>query len=138
MSRHGYSDDLDVLDLGRWRGQVASAIRGKRGQAFLRALIEALDAMPVKELGSDDMVDADGCACALAALDKHRGGDPENLDPHDWESLGSEFNIAPQLAQEVMYINDECWPRNDKAKRWQEVRSWAADRLSAPAAGGES
>ena len=38
MSRSGYSDDLDNWDLIRWRGQVSSAIRGKRGQGFLREL----------------------------------------------------------------------------------------------------
>jgi hypothetical protein len=47
MSRSGYSDDHSEWDLIRWRGAVASAIRGKRGQAFLRELLVALDAMPV-------------------------------------------------------------------------------------------
>lgn len=42
MSRSGYSEELDQWDLIRWRGQVASAIRGKRGQAFLRAMLAAL------------------------------------------------------------------------------------------------
>lgn len=43
MSRSGYNDySIDNWDLIRWRGQVASAIKGKRGQAFLRELIEAL------------------------------------------------------------------------------------------------
>ena len=34
MGRHGYTDDCDddPLALGRWRAQVASSIRGKRGQ----------------------------------------------------------------------------------------------------------
>jgi hypothetical protein len=45
MSRSGYSDDLDPLALGRWRGRVASAMRGKRGQAFLREMLAAMDAM---------------------------------------------------------------------------------------------
>lgn len=46
MSRSGYSDDIDNWDLIKWRGQVASAIRGKRGQLFLRELLAALDALP--------------------------------------------------------------------------------------------
>lgn len=53
MSRSGYHDDLDTLELGRWRGRVASAIRGKRGQKLLRDLLAALDAMPEKRLVSD-------------------------------------------------------------------------------------
>ena len=54
MSRAGYGDDMeDPLDLGRWRGQVASATRGKRGQRLLRDLLAALDAMPEKRLVTD-------------------------------------------------------------------------------------
>jgi len=41
MSRSGYSDDCDVWALIRWRGAVKSAIRGARGQAMLRELIQA-------------------------------------------------------------------------------------------------
>jgi hypothetical protein len=56
MSRSGYSDDCeDVLAWGRWRGRVASAIRGKRGQAFLKELLAALDALPEKRLVANDL-----------------------------------------------------------------------------------
>jgi len=49
MTRHGYVDDSeDTLAYGRWRAQVQSAIRGKRGQAFLKELAAAMDAMPEK------------------------------------------------------------------------------------------
>ena len=54
MSRAGYCDDFeDNLELGRWRAQVRSATRGKRGQKLLRDLLGALDAMPEKRLVSD-------------------------------------------------------------------------------------
>ena len=39
MSRSGYCDELEQSELAMWRGQVASAIRGKRGQAFLVELL---------------------------------------------------------------------------------------------------
>jgi len=45
VSRSGYSDDLDNWDLIKWRGQVASATRGKRGQKLLTDLLAALNAM---------------------------------------------------------------------------------------------
>lgn len=63
MSRSGYIDELDQWDLIRYRGQVASAIRGKRGQAFLRDLLAALDAMPEKRLiaGTFERDDGDMC-----------------------------------------------------------------------------
>jgi hypothetical protein len=34
-NRIPYSDDLDLWALWRYRGAVASAIRGRRGQRFL-------------------------------------------------------------------------------------------------------
>ena len=55
MSRSGYVD-ADDCDEGeqwrhiRWRGAIKSAIRGKRGQAFLREMLDALDALPQKRL----------------------------------------------------------------------------------------
>lgn len=128
MSRSGYVDDMeDVLQYGRFRGVIASATRGKRGQQFFRDLITALDAMPVKELGADAMVDERGCDCALAALSRHRGGDPQRLDPENHEALGKEFNIASQLAQEVMFMNDD-YTRNASG-RWLWVREWAQEQI---------
>jgi hypothetical protein len=53
MSRSGYDEDMDdPLALGRWRAQVASSTRGKRGQKLLRDMLAALDAMPEKRLVS--------------------------------------------------------------------------------------
>lgn len=46
MSRSGYTDeygDGDPLALGRWRQAVKRSIEGKRGQAMLRELLEALE-----------------------------------------------------------------------------------------------
>jgi len=57
MSRSGYTEDNDdQWALIRWRGAVKSAMRGKRGQAFLRELLAALDAMSVKRLIANDLV----------------------------------------------------------------------------------
>ena len=56
MSRAGYyEDDDDPLALGRWRAQVMSATRGRRGQQFLRDLLASLDAMPEKRLITDEL-----------------------------------------------------------------------------------
>jgi hypothetical protein len=57
VSRSGYVDDMcDEWALIRYRGAVASAIRGKRGQAFLREMLAALDAMPEKRLTAGALV----------------------------------------------------------------------------------
>lgn len=57
MGRAGYTDDFDgdPLELGRWRAQVASATRGKRGQKLLRDLLAALDAMPERRLVTEEL-----------------------------------------------------------------------------------
>lgn len=107
MSRSGYSDDIDHWALLRWRGQVASAIRGKRGQKLLRELAEALDAMPVKELYQDALKTNEGQFCALGVVGNARGIDLEAIDPEDPDCVASAFDIAHQLAQEIAYLNDE-------------------------------
>lgn len=129
MGRHGYSDDLEPLDLGRWRGQVASAIRGKRGQAFLRALVSALDAMPRKELAEGKLVAEDGSVCALGCLGLAKGYGMRGVETEDYDKLGELFDIAPQLAQEVMYVNDEGGFRGFPEERWKTVRDWAARQI---------
>lgn len=130
MSRSGYSNDLDVLDLGRWRAIIASASRGKRGQAFFRDLLAALDAMPDRRLIASDIIDDSGCMCALGALAANKGVPPESLDAYDYESLGKTFDIAHQLAQEVMYENDEGqYPRETPEGRWHRIRAWAVSQI---------
>lgn len=128
MSRSGYSDDLDALDLGRWRGQVAAATRGKRGQKFFRDLVVALDAMPEKQLVKSKLETDDGAVCALGALGRFRSIILEDLDTYDHEQLGEAFDIAHQLAQETMFVNDEHYDDSDE-ERWQRVRAWAARQI---------
>lgn len=51
MSRSGYTDDCDDnWAIICYRGALKSAMRGKKGQAFLKELLAALDAMPRKRL----------------------------------------------------------------------------------------
>ncbi len=130
MSRSGYCDDLDNWDLIRWRGQVASAIRGKRGQGLLRALLEALDAMPDKSLVAKELETEEGMVCALGALGKVRGISLQDVDPKDYDSVASMFGVAPQLAQEIVYMNDEGGFYDETpAHRWKRMRNWVAEQL---------
>jgi len=133
MSRSSYSDDLEQWDLIRWRGQVASAIRGNRGQRFLRDLLTALDALPEKVLIVDDLQDEHGDVCAIGALGKARGLDMSKIDPEDPPQVAAAFDIAEQLAQEVVYENDE-WSRSESPEqRWVRMRKWVASRIMKPA-----
>ena len=127
MSRSGYSDDCE--NVAMWRGVIASASRGKRGQAFFRALLEALDAMPDKRLVEGDLETEEGAVCALGCLGKARGVDLGKVDTYDYDQLGELFNIAPQLAQEVMHVNDETWRVTTPEERWAAVRTWAARKI---------
>lgn len=129
MSRSGYSDDVDQWQLIKWRGQVASAIRGNRGQQFLRELLEALDAMPEKRLIREELRDETGCVCTLGAIGAKRGIDINSLDPYDHEQMSATFNIAHQLAAEIMYENDECFYGETPEGRWQRMRKWVVDHL---------
>jgi hypothetical protein len=127
MSRSGYSEDLDTWDLIRWRGQVASAIRGKRGQKLLSELVAALEALPDKRLIAGELETETGELCALGAVGKRRGIDMRNLDPDEPEQVAGAFDIAPQLAREIVYCNDEY--AGSPEQRYERMLRWAKDRL---------
>lgn len=108
MSRSDYSDDFDEnWDYIRWRGRVASSIRGKRGQKLLRELAAAMDAIPGKSLVAHELVSEDGQFCALGAVGQCRGIDLTKLDPDDYAAVAEAFDIAEPLAREIVFENDE-------------------------------
>lgn len=134
MSRSGYSDDSDE-GYGLWRGAVLSAMRGKRGQALLRALADALDAMPDKRLGRSAFVDRNNCLCTLGALAAAKGMDLDALDDAadygDHQAIGDQFDIAVPLAQEIMWLNDEAGHYQETPEqRWQRMRAWVGEHIS--------
>lgn len=146
MSRSGYTDDCDDMWASiRWRGAVASAIRGKRGQEMLRELATALDAMPVKELAAESLVTTDGMCCALGALGQARGLDMAPLDPEDRAAVAKCFGIAEALAAEIVWLNDEAFDCREwdgsrwvekpgvAAERWHYMRKWVGEQLKSAA-----
>ncbi len=134
MSRSGYVEDDDENTHGLWRGAVASAIRGNRGQAFLHEMAVALDAMPVKELIAGDIVRGDGHVCAIGAVAVARRLDVIAIDYEDGESVGEAFGVAPSLAREIAFQNDDDFAIQGKetpAQRWKRMRRWVEDQLHA-------
>lgn len=132
MSRSQYIDDCDDnWQMIKWRGMVSSAIRGKRGQQFLKDLLTALDAMPVKALIADEL-EQDGEVCAIGALGKARGIDMSKIDPEDPPQVAGAFNIAECLAQEVVFENDEQCSHETPEQRWVSMRRWVASKIIAP------
>jgi hypothetical protein len=131
MSRSGYSDDWDGdanWVMIRWRGAVKSAINGKRGQAFLRELIKALDALPKPELIASELESGDQ-VCAIGAVGKMRGLDMSELDPEDIDYVASVFGIPRALACEIVYENDEGYFASSYS-RFEAMRRWAVAHLN--------
>lgn len=133
MSRSGYDDDYGDYDpwgLIRWRGAVKSATTGKRGQAFFRDLLGALDALPEKKLVVDQLEAADGSVCALGALGRSRGIDMSDIDPENSDRVSVAFGIADALAREVVYMNDEHGSyKETPEQRFTRIRAWVASQI---------
>ena len=134
MSRAGYDEDCDdQWALIRWRGTVASAIRGKRGQAFLRELAEAMDAMPEKRLIAHELRKG-GEVCAIGSVGAKRGVEMEALDPEDADKIAAAFGIAAPLVREIEWMNDEYGDSQETPEaRWTRMRAWVERHLKQPA-----
>lgn len=129
MGRSGYSEDIDEWALIRWRGAVASAVRGKRGRAFLQEMLDALDALPQKRLITDDLVSDDGSeVCALGSVGLKRGIQMADMDPYDYEALAKTFGIPKALVCEIEFMNDDrC---GTPEQRFDMVRRWVVGLLA--------
>lgn len=132
MSRSGYSEDCEQdWDWIRWRGMVASTIRGKRGQAFLKEMLDAMDALPERKL-TKDALEADGAVCAIGAVGKVRGVDMSGIDPEDYERIAATFGISTPLAQEIMWMNDDGFYRETPEGRFACMRKWIDGHIRKP------
>ena len=148
MSRSGYTDDCgDYDDDNRsvlWRGAVKSAMRGQRGQAFLRELLAAMDALPVRRLGAGDFEASEAGmpfasrsdVCALGAVGRARGFDMQKGEfvygeDANAENIAGEFGIAHALAAEIMYLNDEGSYRETPEQRFARMHKWVVSLIGA-------
>jgi hypothetical protein len=114
-----------------WRGAVASAIRGKRGQAFLKEMLNALDAMPEHKLIANDL-ENEGAVCALGAVGKARGADMANIDPYDSVTVASLFGVSDALVREIAFVNDEYTCTNETPEqRYSMMREWVQKQIRA-------
>jgi hypothetical protein len=133
MSRSGYSDEgnSDNWALIRWHGAVNSAINGKRGQAFLREALAALDALPEKKLISGEL-ESQGQVCLLGAVGKSRGMQMDRIDPEDHETIANCFRIPNALACELMWFNDDAvgyWREETPEQRFTRMRQVIQDMI---------
>ena len=137
MSRSGYSDDCE--NVGLWRNAVHRAMDGKRGQVFLRELRDALDALPEKRLVTGALVretgdpHGGGC-CTMGAVCLSRGLDVGEVDPDDRHGVAKLFNIAPAMAAEIAFENDEhdYYRQSGETpeERWTRMRAWVEKHIA--------
>jgi hypothetical protein len=127
MSRSGYSDECDdEWEAVRWRGAVTAALRGQRGQAFLREMLAALDALPAPRLIREELVTTEGC-CAMGAVALRRGTDVSDVDPYDTDTIADTFGIAEAMVSQIAYVNDDDFNyAGDETpeRRFARVRAW--------------
>jgi hypothetical protein len=130
MSRSGYVDngDIEQWDLIRWRGAVASAIRGKREQAFLLEMWKAMTTLPEPKLIANSLIDVDGQVCALGSVARARGLDLNWIDPESRAFMGTIFGIPDALAKEIMFMNDD-WRTETPEARYVRMKKWIESEL---------
>jgi hypothetical protein len=134
MGRSGYTDagdcydSADMLRMYAWNANVRRHIGGKKGQAFMWELYQALEALPERLLIQGGLMDQDGACCSLGAVARFRKMEvpkefcvTEDEEPDEYEfqeAMGPLFGIKDMLAREVMYQNDECddWRLMDGTK----------------------
>lgn len=140
MSRSGYVEDWDFDGTNNvWRGAVASAMRGKRGQAFLREMRDAMDAMPNKRLIEERLVTDSGEVCAMGTVCARRGLDVSDIDPEDYERVADRIGLSRAMVQEIAYHNDEGGFYNYRERRgetpeerWVRMRAWVEKQIVNP------
>jgi hypothetical protein len=130
MNRSGYSEEFDPFKAGRWQLAVERAIRGKRGQAFLRELAKAMDEMPEKVLIADELIDNDGYCCAIGVVCQARGVDVSTVDYEDARSVAKAVGIARAMAAEIEFENDFDCRRETPEQRWKRMRLWVDKHLT--------
>lgn len=129
MGRHGLSEDCDDnWSFIKWRGQVASATKGARGQRLFRDLKAALEAMPEKRLVAKELEAEDGSVCTLGALGKARGMRMTEVDPYDTETIAGMFDVAPQLVSEIEWMNDEFGYKSPE-DRYEQMLAWVSSQI---------
>lgn len=130
MSRSGYDEgDMTLADC-RYRGQVASAMRGRRGQVMFRDLKDALEAMPVKRLIAGRLETRSHLqVCALGALGQARGLRMRGLDPENAKQVAEAFDIAEPLAREVTFMNDDEDCGDTPSSRWARMYRWVSSQI---------
>ena len=126
MNRSGYTDDCDEDEADEWECKLNDAMASPEGQAFLRELAAALDALPDKWLIEEQLVDEEGDCCAIGAVCKARGIDTAGMD-NDLGCVAERLGVPLPLACEIVNENDDC--RETPDVRWHRMRKWIERKI---------
>jgi hypothetical protein len=151
MSRINYCEDEDFNNQSLlWEANQERAIRGRKGQAALRELEQALLALPEKKLIVDELENAQGEVCAIGALAKFKGRENPRVNWGDTPvdepladgvilpdevqevtlDLAESLGVPRLVALAVIYENDERAYALDPTLRYGRLLRWTRHALS--------
>lgn len=144
-SRFSGIDDENGIGPGLWAYHLRRAVASKRGQAFLRGLLAALDAVPGHRLIAGSIKAEGSNVCALGAYAAWREMDARGITwrgavrelPYGGGDRGwattcklvrDRYDVAWTLAWEIAEFNDEnaAQATDDPVDRWRDVRDYVA------------
>jgi hypothetical protein len=129
VSRSGYTEVEDNWALIRYRGAVNQAIKGARGQRFLKDLAAVLDAMPQKRL-IENAVSVGGDFCTLGVIADAKQVGLKPVEDWDNEDASRVLGVAESLVREIVYENDEgCYRYETPEQRWTRMRKWVDQNI---------
>lgn len=126
VNRSGY-DACDEDVAAEWFCDVADAIASPEGQAFLRELADALDALPAKRLIDRVLINDDGDCCAIGAICKSRGISTGGID-NDMGCVAERLGAPWPLVAEIIDQNDGYHNAMPDA-RWHRMRRWVDKKI---------
>ncbi len=148
MGRIEYGEYGDPV-ANLWQATAKRALGGKRGQAALMEIRDALLAMPSRRLMKDEWA-AGGEVCALGAVDVHRhmrnGMSWESarlivehtVEEKPWqfdesfeveETAQLRLGYTRTLVWEVMEKNDEQFENMSPEQRWGSMLRWVEEKI---------
>jgi hypothetical protein len=96
-------------------------------------MASALDAMPVKQLIAGEVVRDSKHVCAIGSVAVARNMNVEGLDIYDRDEVSRAFGVAPALAAEIAFLNDDDFGYRTETPeaRWKRMREWVNRNLLA-------
>lgn len=146
MGRFDYMDEEGGTPWPLWEQIVSRALAGKRGQAALAELEEALVALPEKKLVQGKLA-ADGSVCAVGAYVAWQKARQEGLDfaaavtalneeadeyggsIYDTTDAGENAGLTMAVAFHLAYLNDEQWYAATDEARYEWMLEWVRTAL---------